>query len=264
MTNAAPRGPPASIAATAIKRRPERDPLPPASVPRRGGSSCKRTFETLQHVPVESYQQYLLHRGLDRAKGVHGYLGRLLFREAERAGGDCRKRDRPDSELAGDLDGASIARSEYVDLSVIASAPDRSNRVDDEAGRKAERRGGLGGSRLAAAKNRTSGDELFCAGCSVNGPVNASTAQQGTVRGVDHRVDLEGGDVSEQRSDRRRHRSSSRSPDIWTTSSVCRCPRRPPTILPAAGPLAGAWRADSASPATRRSTASGESCPVLG
>ncbi len=127
-------------------------------------------------MPVESHQQYLLHRGLDRAKGVHGYLGRLFFREAERPGGDRRKRDRPGSELVGDLDGASVARSEYVDLSVIASTPDRSNRVDDETGRKAERRGGLGVSGLAAAKNRASGGELFCPGCSVNRAVNASTA----------------------------------------------------------------------------------------
>ena len=73
--------------------------------------------------------------------------------------------------------------------------------MHDEAGTKTEPWCDFGVARLTTAEHRTGSREVFRASCPVDGAVDSSATSKGAVGGVDHCVDLEGGDVSEQGSD---------------------------------------------------------------
>ena len=91
-------------------------------------------------------------------------------------------------------DHAGVAGGEQLILAAIAAVPDRSHRVDHVPCRQTIASGNFGISGGAATKRAAFGKQLR-AGRAVNSAVDAATAQQRRIRGVDDGVNAERGDV---------------------------------------------------------------------
>ena len=90
--------------------------------------------------------------------------------------------------LLANLDRAAIAGGEQFVLAMPAAIPDRSNCMNDMAGRQPITFGDLGVAGLAAMK-RAAFPEQFRPGCPVDRPINAASTEQRRIGGVDNGID---------------------------------------------------------------------------
>ena len=104
--------------------------------------------------------------------------------------------DSREAMLAGNGDGAAVARGQQRVLIVPASVPDRADRVDDVPCGELVTTGDL---RVACgtAAERTALGQQFGSRATVDGPVNASPAEQRGVGGVDDRINVKRRDVGD-------------------------------------------------------------------
>src|SRR5439155_25230092 len=114
-------------------------------------------------------------------------VGGLALRIAEHAGRDARERDRLDRVLACDLEAAPVARRELRAHAGATAAVDRPDGVDDVLRRQLVALRELRLAGLATAE-RAALDEQLAPGAPVDRAVDAATAEEAGVRGVDDRV----------------------------------------------------------------------------
>src|SRR5262249_49584259 len=129
-----------------------------------------------------------------RRHGADGDAGRALRRKTIDAGRDGGKRDRAQALRGCERERRAITGREQVVLALAATAPHRSDGVDDVLGFEAVAAGDLGGTGIAAAERATFGEKLR-AGGAMDGAVDAAAAEQRSVGGVDDGPDIERRDV---------------------------------------------------------------------
>ena len=95
-----------------------------------------------------------------------------------------------------EFDGPPIARGQQLVLAFTTALPDRTNRMNDVPRLKTIASGDLGVAGFAAAKLAAFGEQLGPGGA-VDGAIDAATAKQGGIRGVDDRVNAQGRDVGD-------------------------------------------------------------------
>ena len=91
---------------------------------------------------------------------------------------------------------AAIAGSESQVLAPLAAAPDRTDRMDDVAGRQAVALGDFGVAGGAAAQPTAFGQQ-FGAGGAMNRAIDATAAEQRGVRRIDDGIDIERRDIGD-------------------------------------------------------------------
>ena len=92
--------------------------------------------------------------------------------------------------LGGQRERGAIAGGEQRVLTLVAAAPDRTDRMNDVPGLEAIAAGDLGGTGVAAAQRLALGQQLGSGGA-MDRAVDAAAAEQRRVRGVDDGVDVE-------------------------------------------------------------------------
>src|SRR4029450_3037346 len=120
---------------------------------------------------------------------------------AKGPGGDGRKRDRPGTDLVGDLQAPAVAGCQPLGLALAATPPHPAH----PPGRQPVSAGGLGIAGVASAQ-RAALLQQVRAGGTVDGAVDTPAPQQARLGGVDDGVDLERRDVGAHCLDRRRAR----------------------------------------------------------
>jgi hypothetical protein len=98
--------------------------------------------------------------------------------------------------LVTQRDRTAIARSQKLGLAAVAALPDRPHRVNHVARRQPIALGDLGLARLAAMEHAAFHDEVRPRGA-VDRAIDAATAEQRRIRGVDDGVNAELGDVGD-------------------------------------------------------------------
>ena len=118
-----------------------------------------------------------------------------IHRERVRAGGDRRKRDRPDAELGRHLERPAMAGRELLLLAGPTADPDRSDGVDHVLGVEVAGRRRLRVARLAPSQQAALLEDRRTARA-VDRAVHAAAAEERRVGGVHDRADGLLGDVS--------------------------------------------------------------------
>ena len=118
-----------------------------------------------------------------------------LWREAVSAGRDGWIGDRDKAVLRSEVENVPITSGEQPVLAALATAPNRSDSVDHVPGLEAESRRDLGLARLASAKRGASLLQIVARGA-MDRTVNAASAKQALIGGVDDGVNVERGDVA--------------------------------------------------------------------
>src|SRR4051812_3825834 len=113
------------------------------------------------------------------------------------AGGDRRERNRCETVRRGQIERGGVAGREQRILVRVAAVPHRTDRVDDVTRRQPVAARDFRRPGLAAAKRAAFGQQLRPCG-TMDRAVDAAAAEQRRVRGVDDRVDDEGGDVGDE------------------------------------------------------------------
>src|SRR6266446_5362546 len=131
----------------------------------------------------------------ERLHFAHRDLRGLIDRIAIHAATDRRKRDRLHAVLRREPQAVAIARREQLRLPPRPAPPHPTDGVDDVARRQpvAARDARFAGG--AAAKGAALRDELR-AGRAMDRAVDAASAEEGGVRGIDDGIDVELGDVA--------------------------------------------------------------------
>jgi hypothetical protein len=119
--------------------------------------------------------------------GLDGNAGRTIRGETINACRDGGVRDRAEAVGLTELKGAPIARREQRIFVLMAAVPDRANGMDHVFGGEPIALGDLGVAGLAAAKRAAFGEQLRPGGA-VDGAIDATTAEQRGIRGVDDGV----------------------------------------------------------------------------
>ena len=116
------------------------------------------------------------------------------------------------AELVGDFEATAVAAREEPRFAGVATAPDRPDGVDHEAGGEPEPSRGLGVAERAPVQV-AAGVEQFGAGRPVDRAVDAAPAEQRGVGRVDDGVDVLSGDVAERDLQVRAHEAQRRFAD---------------------------------------------------
>src|SRR6266576_1404129 len=135
-----------------------------------------------------------------RRRGRNRDWGGELNRIAVRTGGDRRERDRQAAELVRELDSTPMARCEQRGLSLAPAAPDRADGVKHVLRGKCAARGGFHVSGVAASEKAALLEDRRPSR-SVDRAVDTAAAEEPRIRGVDDRVDLLLGDVTQDELD---------------------------------------------------------------
>ena len=138
-----------------------------------------------------------------RLNFAHRDRGRRFDRAAIDAAADRGKHDSANLLLARETQGFALARGEQVGCALVAARPKRGDRVDHLARRQPEtRRDARFAGRTAHAATRfgqrATGGEQPGPGGAVDCAVDIAAAEQGSVCGIDDRVEVEGGNVGFQ------------------------------------------------------------------
>jgi len=144
----------------------------------------------------------------------HGNRGGPREGKTECPGADCGKRDRPDPVFLREPEGAGVAGSEQGVLAVIATSPPGTDSVDDEPGGEVVTSRDLRFTRLTATEPPALFEEAGTRG-PVDRPVDASSAKEALVRGIDDGIDTLQGYVAFRDDDPVSEQSSHVS-GIWT------------------------------------------------
>ena len=147
-----------------------------------------------------------------------------------------------------EFDGSGIARRQRFILAPVAALPDRTDGMNHMPGRKLVSPGDLGAAGLAAIQGAALGQQPQ-AGRAMDGAIDATTAEQGIIGGVDDGVNAKRGDVGNddfepRRTDLARGRGQAEAAALVMTplsaSSCCSSPAwnisrimsQPPTNSP--------------------------------
>src|SRR5262245_66192220 len=166
-----------------------------SSVAARGG---KRRFVTLARGRAEAAEDdtldgmRLAERRCDRANRDER---RALGWKTVSGGRDCGIGDRGEAVLGGKREAVAIAAREQPVFAALAATPDGANGVDHMARLEAETGRDLGLARLATAERGASLFKLG-AGGAMDRAIDAATAEQAPIGGVDDGVDVERGDIA--------------------------------------------------------------------
>src|SRR5262245_13341158 len=165
-----------------------------------------------------------------RDDGADGDERRPLGRKAVSAGRDGGIGDRGEAVLGDKREAVAIAACEQPAFAALAAAPDGADRVNHMPRLEAEAGRDLGLARRATAERGASRFKLG-AGRAVDRAVDAATAEQTPIGGVDDGIDIERGDVAL---------------DDFDAVMHSRIGRR--VQAPIKSGLAGYWDADAAGP----------------
>ena len=185
----------------------------------RGGSAEQR-FVTPERLGVERDETDVEVAG-PRSERAHGDLGREIARIPEDAGGDRREGDRARLPLPSRRrrNGGST-RPAASASPLFPPAPDRSDRVHDEAGGQCESRRQLGVAGRAAAQRPARGVELR-PGRREDRAAHAAAPGEGGVGRVDDRVDRQRRDVRGNWPDLSAHRTNHPIISVGLSPSPC-------------------------------------------
>jgi hypothetical protein len=114
-------------------------------------------------------------------------LRRALGGETVDAGGDGGKANRSKAVGLTEFDRAGVARGQRLIFAPATAVPDRADSVDDMPGRQPMAGRDFGVTGLATIEGTAFGQE-FGAGSAVNRAIDAATAEQARVSGVDDGV----------------------------------------------------------------------------
>jgi hypothetical protein len=151
-------------------------------------------FEVALAEDTEDDEPRSLVRRQPVARGRVGDARRALEGEAVDARRDRGKGDRVEGGFRGQLEAAPVGAFERRILTAGAAPPDRPDRMNDVARLQVVPGRDLGRARRRAAE-RPGLFEESRSGRAVDRAVDATAAQEGRVRGVDDRFDVERGDI---------------------------------------------------------------------
>lgn len=114
------------------------------------------------------------------------------------AGADAWESDATQIVLRSDVQRVPVTAGQQIGFVVASSSPNRADGVDHKPGRKVVARCDLCLSGWASAQ-ACALQQQRGSGCPVDGTVHPATAQQGIVGGVDDRITIEFGDVTQDR-----------------------------------------------------------------
>ena len=129
-----------------------------------------------------------------RDRRRNGDSGRASGGEMIDTGRNGGKGDRGKAVILAEPDGAGVTGGEQIVFTLVAAVPDRSHRMDHMLGRQTISLGDLGLAGGAATKRAAFGKQCGTSGA-VNRAIDAATAQQRRIRGVDDGVNAECRDV---------------------------------------------------------------------
>ncbi len=145
---------------------------------------------------VEGDQVNLRHGGRGALQCRDRDLGGTVRRKSEHTGRDRGEGKRPQSKAVGESQTASVARGKGLRLSVSATRPAWTNRVEDVPRRQREPGRYLRVSGLASAELGARGAQFGFAGCLVYGPIHSGSRDQVLVGRVDNRINPLTRDIS--------------------------------------------------------------------